>query len=69
MALQSQGSGAPYYKGRISISKVELTNVPSDFRLMPGTTLTADIHVGVRSAFLYLVTGLVRGYSEAMREP
>jgi HlyD family secretion protein len=67
--LDAAGNGLPYYKGRIAITKTDLKNVPDDFRLLPGTTLTADIHVGVRSAFLYLVTGLVRGYSEAMREP
>jgi len=59
----------PYYKARIALSKVELDNVPEGFRLVPGMTLTADIHVGTRSAFAYLVRGLVGGVGEAMREP
>jgi hypothetical protein len=32
-------------------------------------TLTADIQVGTRSVFMYLVKGVVRGVGEAMREP
>ena len=64
------GAGGPvYYRARISIQKVDLHDVPSDFRLLPGTTLAADIHVGTRSLFWYLARGFVRGWSEAMREP
>jgi hypothetical protein len=28
-----------------------LRNVPADFRLVPGITLRADIHIGKRSLF------------------
>jgi hemolysin D len=59
----------PYYKARIVFTKVKLRNVPTDFCLVPGMMLTADIQVGTRSVFVYLVRGLVRGISEAMREP
>jgi HlyD family secretion protein len=59
----------PFYKVRISITRVELRNVPADFRVLPGTTLSADIHVGTRSVFWYLVRGIVKGYDESMREP
>jgi HlyD family secretion protein len=59
----------PYYKARIALTKVELSGVPDSFRLVPGMTLTADINVGARSVFMYLVSGVVRGVSEAMREP
>jgi hemolysin D len=60
---------APYYKARIQITSVQLKDVPQGFRLIPGMTLTADIQVGTRSVFMYLVRGVVRGVSEAMREP
>lgn len=60
---------APFYKARVTITRAELKNVPSDFRLVPGMTLSADVHVGTRSAFWYIVRGAVRGFSEAMREP
>ena len=59
----------PYYKARITLTKVELTAVPDSFRLVPGMTLTADINVGSRSVFMYMMRGLIRGVGEAMREP
>jgi membrane fusion protein, hemolysin D len=59
----------PYYKARVALTKVQLHNVPANFRLIPGMTLTADIKVGTRSVFAYLMRGLVGGVGEAMREP
>jgi HlyD family secretion protein len=58
-----------YYKLHIRFTKMALRNVPPTFRLIPGMTLTADIHLGTRSLFMYLVSGFVRGFDEAMREP
>jgi hemolysin D len=66
----AQGSGVPpYYRVRIGFTRLALRNVPADFHLIPGTTLSADIHVGTRSAFMYMMSGLLRGLHEAMREP
>jgi HlyD family secretion protein len=66
----AQGNAVPpYYRVRIGFTKIALHNVPADFRLLPGTTLTADIHVGTRSVFVYMMRGLLRGLNEAMREP
>ena len=59
----------PYYKARIALTKVQLTGVPDSFRLVPGMTLTADVSIGSRSVFSYIVIGLIRGVNEAMREP
>ena len=59
----------PYYKARIALTKVQLTGVPDSFRLVPGMTLTADINIGSRSVFSYILRGLIRGVNEAMREP
>lgn len=59
----------PYYKVRISLTNVDLHNVPEGFRLIPGMTLVADVHIGTRSVLMYLVEGAVRTMSEAMREP
>src|SRR6516164_10932212 len=58
-----------YYKARISLTEVKLTGVPESFRLVPGMTLTADINVGSRSVFMYVLKGVIRGANEAMREP
>jgi hemolysin D len=59
----------PFYKARVAITKLDLRNMPKNFHLLPGMTLTADIHVGTRSLFWYLARGLVRNVDEAMREP
>jgi membrane fusion protein, hemolysin D len=59
----------PYYKARCSIDEANFINVPTNFRLMPGMTLTAGLKIGTRSAAMYVLGGLMRGYGEAMREP
>jgi HlyD family secretion protein len=59
----------PYYKARIAMTEVKLNAVPDNFRLVPGMTLTADISVGSRSVFMYVLKGVIRSVNEAMREP
>lgn len=59
----------PYYKARVALTNTKLRDVPDSFRLIPGMTLTADVHIGTRSILMYMVSGAVRGASEAMREP
>ncbi len=59
----------PYYKVRVALTKVDLHNVPEGFRLIPGMTLQADVHIGTRSVLMYVVEGAVQGMNEAMREP
>lgn len=59
----------PYYKARVSIDHLKFTRVPPGFRLIPGMTLSADIHIGDRSVLAYVLTGATRGMNEAMREP
>ncbi|GGC67695.1 HlyD family type I secretion periplasmic adaptor subunit [Chelatococcus reniformis] len=64
------GKAVPaYYKARAKITKMNFVNVPDSFRLIPGMTLTADIHVGTRTLFRYLTDGMSRSVSGAMREP
>lgn len=59
----------PFYKARVAIDKLKFMRVPVGFRLIPGMTLSADIHIGDRSLFSYVLTGAARGLSGAMREP
>lgn len=59
----------PYYKARVALNEINLRELPKDFRLIPGMTLTGDIHIGTRSILMYLVSGALRGMGEAMREP
>jgi hemolysin D len=59
----------PYFKLIVAIQGVHLRNVPKDFRLVPGMTLSGDIMVGRRTILSYLMEGALRTGSEAMREP
>ena len=67
-AIQSALQQA-YYKARISIDKLKFINVPSSVSLIPGMTLTADIKVGRHSLARYVLGGILRSASDAMREP
>ena len=64
-----QPTQEPYYKARITLTDTALRNVPDGFRLIPGMTLKADVHIGTRSMLTYMISGAVRRFSEAMREP
>jgi HlyD family secretion protein len=59
----------PYYKARCTVDTSGLVNVPANFRLIPGMTLTGDVEVGSRSLFYYMIGGMLRGIRESMREP
>lgn len=59
----------PYFKVRVRFTKVKLHNVPADFRLVPGLTVTGDILIGKRTIMSYLIEGGMRTGNEAMREP
>jgi membrane fusion protein, hemolysin D len=59
----------PYYKVMVALTNVDLRHVPEGFRLIPGMTLTADVHIGTRSVLMYMINGAIRGADEAMREP
>jgi len=58
-----------YYKARCSVEHANFIDVPKNFRLIPGMTLTGDVNVGTRSVAMYLLGGMLRGVKEAMREP
>jgi HlyD family type I secretion membrane fusion protein len=60
---------APYFKVHVAITEVNLRGVPKSFRLLPGDTLTGDVMVGERTIMSYLVEGVLRTTTQAMREP
>jgi HlyD family secretion protein len=60
---------SPYFDCRIQITGLHLHDVPPDTRIIPGMTLHADIVVGRRTIWWYLVGGALRSGSEAMHEP
>ncbi len=58
-----------YYKARVRIEALNFTGVPNSFRLTPGMTLDADIKVGHRSVYSYIMGGFLAGMGESMRDP
>jgi hemolysin D len=60
---------APFFKARVRIDNAALRNVPDNFRLIPGMTIQADDLIGHRTILSYLISGMMRSSSEAMREP
>lgn len=58
----------PYFKVRVEITEAKLRDVPQDFRLIPGMTVSGDVMVGKRTILGYLLEGALRTGSEAMRE-
>ena len=57
-----------YFKVQVAITEIKLRDVPPDFRLIPGMTLTGDAMIGRRTIMSYLLEGALRTGSEAMRE-
>ena len=70
---QTNQAQDPYYKVGVSIDAMNFINVPENFRLVPGMTLTADIKVGRRSLGAYLLGRLRQGFepidARAMIQP
>jgi HlyD family secretion protein len=63
------GGTEAFYRGQITIDRVALRDVPADFHLTPGLTVTADIKVGKRTVLTYFLSRIVPVATESMREP
>jgi HlyD family secretion protein len=58
-----------FYDVRVSLDRLNLKNVPKDFRVLPGMPVEVDIKVGDRTIWDYLVERFVPILYEGMREP
>ena len=58
-----------FYRAMVDVTDLPLRNVPKDFTLVPGMTVSSDIVVGRRSIMAYIIGGAMRTFSEGMREP
>ncbi len=63
------GSTLAFYRGQIGIDRVALRDVPANFQVTPGMTVTADIKVGKRTVLEYFMSRIVPIATESMREP
>ncbi len=61
--------GGPFFKVYVVAKKYQLRNVPKDYRLVPGMSLTGDILVGRRTIWSYITEAAMRTGLESMREP
>ncbi|WP_247871549.1 MULTISPECIES: HlyD family type I secretion periplasmic adaptor subunit [unclassified Azospirillum] len=66
---KDSANGMLFYRARIKLLTTTLDNVPSNFRLIPGMPLTADIKVGERRIITYFLRPILRGFDESLREP
>ena len=65
----ASGQAGPYYVGRATLDHNELRQLPRNAPLIPGMTLSAEIVVGQRSVMSYVMYPVMRGLTEAAREP
>ncbi|WP_172123500.1 MULTISPECIES: HlyD family type I secretion periplasmic adaptor subunit [unclassified Devosia] len=66
---EDPAGGTAFYRVRIGLSQEKLRQTPADFRLLPGMTVSAEIHAGERSVISYFLYPLMRGIDESLHEP
>ncbi len=65
-----EGRETPVYKVRIPMPrKPRLREVPADFQLIPGMTVTAEIKVGTRRLITYILYPIIRTLDSGLRDP
>jgi len=64
----ARGQKSFAYHSRITVTG-KLTNVPNNFRLIPGMELKAEIKVGKRRIITYLIHPFIKALDESFREP
>jgi HlyD family secretion protein len=57
-----------YYTAQVKIDRVALRDVPANFHVTPGMTVSADIKVGKRSVLAFIFSRLMP-VTQGMREP
>ena len=63
------GDKGAFFRARVSVKGGALTKLPSDFKLTPGMTATADLLIGKRNLLSYLTRPITKGFSKAFSEP
>ncbi len=65
----ASATSAYFYDVRITLDRLDMKHVPKDTHIVPGMPVTADIKVGQRTIWEYLMEKLVPVVNEGMREP
>lgn len=63
------GQPGPVYRARVTVEKMRLTDLPPNFRLVPGMTVSGDVKVGSRRLVTYITYPVSRALSTSFREP
>jgi hemolysin D len=66
---QQQQTNEVWYRSRITLDQINLRGLPSDFHLIPGMPVSADIKVGKQTVLRYIMGKTIPLATEAMREP
>lgn len=77
MQLQTTPAATPqdiptsqlYYASRVTIDKVNLHNIPPEFRIVPGMPVETDIRVGTQTVMQYFLERVVPIFTQGMKEP
>jgi hemolysin D len=51
------------------LGPLTLTNLPPNFRLLPGMTVTGDVKIGSRRLITYVTYPVTRALATSFREP
>ena len=65
----STTSGGSYYRMNVSVDTVDLHDTPHGFHIAPGMPVTADVLVGKRTVFSYIMSRTLPVFMDGMREP
>jgi HlyD family secretion protein len=65
---QGADTSVAYYTAQVRIDRVALRDVPANFHVTPGMTVSADIKVGKRSVLAYIFSRFMP-VTQGMREP
>ena len=64
-----QSIGAVWYRARITLDEINLHDTPTNFHLVPGMPIQADIRIGKQTVIHYMLGRFVPLATEGMREP
>ena len=64
-----EAAGTMFYRTKISMDEMRLHDLPAGFRITPGMPVTADVKVGQRTMFQYLMSRVIPVATGGLHEP
>jgi HlyD family secretion protein len=70
MIFTGQSPNSPYfYDVRVTLDRLALLHMPSDFHLIPGMAVEADVKVGEQTFWQYMMVRIIPTFTEGFHEP